>query len=227
MLDLGCGRYQSALEWMQAATYGPARRNPEVLYAYPVHVEAAVRAGRTDLAARPLAQFTAWAGGIRQRWATAVAARCAALTSDDADAEPLWWEAVAAHEGDGRPFEQARTRLLYGEWLRRNQRRADAREHLLAAAAAFVQMGARPWQHRAEAELRAAGAAPLAVAADDPLARLTPQELQVVRLAAAGASNKQIGAQLFLSPRTVGFHLYRAFPKLGVTTRQELARYAP
>src|SRR5215471_10952573 len=227
MLDLGCGHYRSALDWMRAATYGPARRNPEVLYVYPVHVEAAVRVGRTDLAARPLAQFTAWADGIGQRWATAVAARCAALTADDADAEPLWREAIAAHEGDGRPFEQARTRLLYGEWLRRNRRRADAREHLLAAAAAFARMGARPWQDRAEAELRAAGAAPLAAAADDPLARLTPQELQVVRLAAAGASNKQIGAQLFLSPRTVGFHLYRAFPKLGVTTREELARYAP
>ena len=227
MLDLGCGRYQSALDRMRAAAYGPARRNPEVLYAYPVHVEAAVRAGRTDLAARPLAQFTAWAGAIGQRWATAVAARCAALTADDADAEPLWREAIAAHEGDGRPFEQARTRLLYGEWLRRNRRRAGAREHLLAAAAAFARMGARPWQERAEAELRAAGAGAPAVTADDPLAQLTPQELQVVRLAAAGASNKQIGAQLFLSPRTVGFHLYRAFPKLGVTTREELARYAP
>ena len=227
MLDLGCGRYQSALDWMRAATSGPARRNPEVLYAYPVHVEAAVRAGRTDLAARPLAQFTAWAGAIGQRWATAVAARCAALTADDADAEPLWREAIAAHEGDGRPFEQAHTRLLYGEWLRRNRRRAGAREHLLAAAAAFARMGARPWQERAEAELRAAGAGAPAVTADDPLARLTPQELQVVRLAAAGASNKQIGGQLFLSPRTVGFHLYRAFPKLGVTTREELARYAP
>jgi DNA-binding CsgD family transcriptional regulator len=227
MLDLGCGRYQSALDWMRAATTGPARHNPEVLYAYPVHVEAAVRAGRTDLAARPLAQFTAWADAIGQRWATAVAARCAALTADDADAEPLWREAIAAHEGDGRPFEQAHTRLLYGEWLRRNRRRAAAREHLLAAAAAFARMGARPWQERAEAELRAAGAGAPAVTADDPLARLTPQELQVVRLAAAGASNKQIGAQLFLSPRTVGFHLYRAFPKLGVTTREELARYAP
>jgi DNA-binding CsgD family transcriptional regulator len=227
MLDLGCGRYQSALHWMRAATYGPARHNPEVLYAYPVHVEAAVRTGRTDLAARPLAQFTAWAGAIGQRWATAVAARCAALTADDADAEPLWREAIAAHEGDGRPFEQAHTRLLYGEWLRRNRRRADAREHLLAAAAAFARMGARPWQERAEAELRAAGAGAPAVTADDPLAQLTPQELQVVRLAAAGASNKQIGARLFLSPRTVGFHLYRAFPKLGVTTREELARYAP
>jgi DNA-binding CsgD family transcriptional regulator len=226
LLDLGYGRYQSALDRMQAATTGPARHNPWLLYAYPVHVEAAVRAGRPDLAVRPLGQFRSWAGAIGQRWAGAVAARCAALTADDADAEPLWREAVTAHEEDGCPFEEARTRLLYGEWLRRNRRRSDAREHLLAAAAAFARMGARPWQDRAEAELRAAGAGGPALTADDPLARLTPQELQVVRLAAAGASNKQIGAQLFLSPRTVGFHLYRAFPKLGVTTREELARYA-
>ena len=145
MLDLGCGRYQSALHWMQAATYGPARHNPEVLYAYPVHVEAAVRAGRTDLAARPPSR--GWVPGP---------GRSAPRPS-------------CAPPAPGGP----------------------------------------------------------AVTADDPLAQLTPQELQVVRLAAAGASNKQIGAQLFLSPRTVGFHLYRAFPKLGVTTREELARYAP
>src|SRR6516162_8574110 len=227
LLDLGCGRYQAAWDRMQATANGPARHNPWLLYAYPDHVEAAVRAGQPGLAARPLAQFSVWAGAIGQRWASAVAARCAALTAADADAEPLYQQAIAAHEGDGRPFEQARTRLLYGEWLRRNQRRADAREHLLAAAAAFARMGARPWQDRAEAELRAAGGAVSVVNAADPLARLTPQELQVVRLAAAGASNKQIGAQLFLSPRTVGFHLYRAFPKLGVTSREELARYAP
>jgi DNA-binding CsgD family transcriptional regulator len=226
LLDLGYGRYQAALDRMRAATTAPTRHSPHLLYAYPDHVEAAVRIGRPDLAADPLAKFSAWAGAIGQRWATAVAARCAALTADDSDAEALYRKAVAAHEEDGRPFEQARTRLLYGEWLRRGQRRADAREHLLSAAAAFARMSAGPWQDRAEAELRAAGARAPAVTVDHPLARLTPQELQVVRLAAAGASNKQIGAQLFLSPRTVGFHLYRAFPKLGVTTREELARYA-
>lgn len=227
LLDLGSARYQSALDRLQAVTTGPGRRHPQLLIAYPDHVEAAVRAGQPGLAARPQAQFTAWADAIGQPWATAVAARCAALTAADTNAEPLYQRAVAAHEGDGRPFEQARTRLLYGEWLRRNQRRADAREHLLAAASAFARMGARPWRERAEAELRAAGGGTATVAADDPLARLTPQELQVVRLAAAGASNKQIGAQLFLSPRTVGYHLYKAFPKLGVTAREELARYAP
>jgi len=227
LLDLGSARYRSALDRMQEATTSPARHSPQLLYAYPDHVEAAVRAGQPDLAARPLAQFTAWAGAIGQPWAAALAARCAALTAGDADAEPLYQQAIAAHEGDGRPFEQARTRLLYGEWLRRGQRRVDAREQLLAAAGAFAGMGARPWRDRAEAELRAAGAAPPAVTPGDPLARLTPQELQVVRLAAGGVSNKQIGAQLFLSPRTVGYHLYKAFPKLGVTTREELARYVP
>jgi DNA-binding NarL/FixJ family response regulator len=156
-----------------------------------------------------------------------VAARCAALSADDDHAEPLYRQALAAHDGDGRPVEQARTRLLYGEWLRRSRRRADAREHLLAAAADFARIGARHLQERAESELRATGAAAPAVSPVDPLARLTPQELQVIRLAAAGASNKQIGAQLFLSPRTVGYHLYKAFPKLGVTSRDELARYAP
>jgi DNA-binding CsgD family transcriptional regulator len=225
LLDLSSADYQSALNRMQATTNGPARKNPHLLYAYPDHVEAAIRCGRPDLAARPLTQFTSWAGAIGQPWATAVAARCAALAVGDADAEQLYRRAVAAHEGDGRPFEQARTRLLYGEWLRRSLRRADAREQLLAAAAAFARMGAVPWRERAESELRAAGAGTAAVRADDPLARLTPQELQVVRLAADGASNKQIGAKLFLSPRTVGYHLYNAFPKLGVTAREELARY--
>jgi DNA-binding CsgD family transcriptional regulator len=227
LLDLGAGRYQAALDGMQAVSAGPGRCLPLLLYFYPDHVEAAIRCGRPDLAARPLAQFTAWAGAIGQPWAAAVAARCAALTAGDAGAEPLYRQAVAAHEGDGRPFEQARTRLLYGEWLRRSQRRADAREQLLAAAATFTQIGAAPWRERAQAELRAAGAARPAVTPGDPLARLTPQELQVVRLAAGGASNKQIGAQLFLSPRTVGYHLYNAFPKLGVTAREELTRYAP
>jgi DNA-binding CsgD family transcriptional regulator len=226
LLDLGSARYQSALDRMQAATAGAARHDPQLLYAYPDHVEAAARAGQPDLAARPLAKFSAWAHAIGQQWATAVAARCAALTAADTDAGPFWRQAVAAHEGDGRPFEQARTRLLYGEWLRRHQRRTAAREHLLAAAGAFAALSARPWLARAEAELRAVGAGARAASSGDPLAQLTPQELQVVRLAAAGASNKQIGAQLFLSPRTVGYHLYNAFPKLGVSTREELARYA-
>ncbi|HUA28816.1 MAG TPA: LuxR family transcriptional regulator [Streptosporangiaceae bacterium] len=226
LLDLGCGRYECALNRTSELMARSGRHAPFQLYAYPDHVEAAIRAGQPDLAARPLAEFSSWADAIGQQWATAIAARCSALAAGDARAEPLYMRAIATHDGDGRPFEQARTRLLYGEWLRRNQRRADARKHLLDAASAFARMSARPWQERAESELRAAGAAATTVNVDDPLARLTPQELRVVRLAAAGASNKQIGAQLFLSPRTVGYHLYKAFPKLGVSTREELGRYA-
>jgi DNA-binding CsgD family transcriptional regulator len=225
-LDVGLGRYQGALDRLQALAEGPARHHVLQLYACPDHVEAAVRAGRPELAAGPLARLTAWAQVTGQPWVTAVAARCAALVADDHRAEMLYCRAVAAHEAGDPPLERARTSLAYGEWLRRHQRRADAREHLLAAATAFARLGARPWQDRTEAALRAVGAAAPSLAADDPLARLTPQELQVVRLAAAGASNKQVAAALFLSPRTVGYHLYKAFPKLGVTSRDELARYA-
>ena len=98
---------------------------------------------------------------------------------------------------------------------------------LRAAVATFELLGAASWAERASGELRATGQATLRVSEPGPLARLTPQELQVIRLAATGASNKQIGVQLFLSPRTVGYHLYKAFPKLAVTSRDELARYAP
>ena len=95
--------------------------------------------------------------------------------------------------------------------------------NLLAAAGAFARMGARPWQDRAEAELRAAGARAPAVTADDPLARLTPQELQIARLATDGNTNREIAARLFISPSTVEYHLRKAFRKLDVKSRTQLA----
>ncbi|MEU4510359.1 LuxR C-terminal-related transcriptional regulator [Nonomuraea wenchangensis] len=117
----------------------------------------------------------------------------------------------------------ARTELLYGEWLRRQHRRTDARARLRSALDGFERLGARPWADRAATELRATGESLTSRADDhDPLSRLTPQELQVVRLAATGLSNRDIGTQLFLSPRTVGYHLYNAYPKLGITSRGEL-----
>jgi DNA-binding CsgD family transcriptional regulator len=115
------------------------------------------------------------------------------------------------------------TALLHGEWLRRNQKRASARSHLRAALDIFDDVGTTPWADRARRELRASGEPQPSVPADaTPL--LTSQELRVVRLAAQGLSNRDIGAQLFLSPRTVGHHLYKSFPKLGVTTRAQLSR---
>ncbi|QCX75231.1 Putative HTH-type transcriptional regulator [Streptomyces sp. YIM 121038] len=147
----------------------------------------------------------------------------AAAQGDPADA--LFAEAVRVHLHDQRPFERARTELLYGEWLRRRLRRSDARPRLRAALELFDAVGAPLWAERARAELRATGeTTPVRDREPGLLDRLTPQELQIVRLAATGLSNRDIAAQLFLSPRTVGYHLYKAYPKLGVASRGELAR---
>jgi DNA-binding NarL/FixJ family response regulator len=131
-------------------------------------------------------------------------------------------QALNLYEPGDRPFDEARTRLLYGEWLRRDKRKADARIHLSLALQAFERLGATPWAERAQGELTATGTTGRP-AWQGPAGNLTPQELQIVRLAAQGASNKDIAAQLVLSPRTVGHHLYKAYPKLGVTSRAELA----
>ncbi|MEU6411087.1 LuxR family transcriptional regulator [Microbispora sp. NPDC046933] len=223
MLDLGAARYTSVLERMDERMTGPGRHAFIWRYAYPDYVEAAVRVGAPDRARDALERITTWARAIGQPWALAVLERCQALMTGD---EAAYERALALHREAGHPFEQARTELLYGEWLRRHQRRAEARTRLNAAMEAFVRLGAAPWSARAAAELRATGVSPSPRDnGRDPLAMLTPQELHVVRLAAGGASNREIGTQLFLSPRTVAYHLYKAFPKLGITSRAELARF--
>ncbi|WP_018653953.1 AAA family ATPase [Actinomadura flavalba] len=213
LLDLARGDAAAALDRLDAVCGGPAGHDV-LLRAVPDHVEAAVRAGRPDEASRYLPAFERWAahtGG-----AAALLARCRALLAGD-DAE----EHHRAALDDDRAFDAARARLLYGEWLRRRRRRADARAELRRAGEAFARLGASAWAARADTELAALGDRRTAPGTAD---RLTPQELQVVRLAAAGYSNREIGARLFLSPRTVGHHLYKAFPKVGVTRRAELAR---
>jgi DNA-binding CsgD family transcriptional regulator len=224
LLDLGLGRYAAALERFELTASGAMRHYIQPILFAPDQVEAALRLGAPDRAAEPLARFAAWAGAVGQPWALAALHRCQALTRDG-DAEGHFREALRQHAASGRPFEHARTALLYGEWLRRGRRGTDARAPLRAALARFDRTGARPWADRARAELRAAGEPAAAGApAPDRLSPLTPQELQVVRLAASGATNRDIAAQLFISPRTVSHHLYRAFPKLGVTNRTALAR---
>jgi DNA-binding CsgD family transcriptional regulator len=156
-----------------------------------------------------------------------VVLRCrAVLTADDA-AGDLFAESVQLHRhGAGRPFERARTELAYGEWLRRNRRRTDARDQLRSALEIFDGIGAAPWADRARAELRAAGESRLQKWGSvlGELDSLTMQERQVIQLAAAGLSNQDIADRMSLSPRTVGYHLYKAYPKLGITKRIELAR---
>lgn len=222
LLDLGEGRAADALPRLHALVTGPHKFHVAGTRAVPDLVEAAVRAGVPEQAATPLARFEAWAGYTGQPWAHALALRCRALLSADEDAAAGYPAALAAHEAQDRPFERARTLLLYGEWLRRARRRSEARPRLADALGLFARLGAAPWARRAKAELDAAGAtAPRAQEPGWPAA-LTPQELQVVRLAASGLSNRDIAAQLFLSPRTVGYHLYKAYPKLGITSRAEL-----
>ncbi|WP_280381199.1 ATP-binding protein [Nocardia wallacei] len=224
LLELGGGRFEAAADRLDVVCSGPGRRD-FLVRAVPDHVEAAVRSGRTAWAARYLDNLTDWAEHTGQPAAAALVHRCHALLS--ADPETHYRAALSRHDDADCPYDHARTALLYGEWLRRQRRRTDAQARLTTALHAFERLGAAGWAERARAELAALGDRPVARPHDhDPTARLTPQELQVVRLAAAGLSNRDIAAQLFLSPRTVGHHLYRAYPKLGVTKRTELARLA-
>ncbi|MFF4415857.1 AAA family ATPase [Streptosporangium sp. NPDC001559] len=217
VLDLGRGRIEVALSRLETVAGGYQVAGKRSV---PDLVEAAVRFGAPERAADALDGFRRWALGMGQPWACALLARCQALLDDS---EEHFAEALRV---EGRPFEQARTALLYGEWLRRTRRKADARPHLRAALEVFERLGATPWADRARAELNATGSAAPAASAPGLLALLTPQELQIVRLAARGLSNRDIAAQLFLSPRTVGYHLYKAYPKLGVASRGELATIA-
>ncbi|MGW4475209.1 ATP-binding protein [Nonomuraea sp. NPDC004354] len=223
LLDLGLGRYAAALDRLEAASRGPLRHAAGLLAAAADQVEAAVRLGEPARAAEPLRRLEAWARAAGQPWAEAVTSRCRALVGGG---EADFVHALEAHKRADRPFEQARTELLYGEWLRRAKRRSDARARLRSALAVFERLNAVPWLERARAELHATGEtlAPAEPAAANLLDRLTSQELQVVRLAMEGASSRDIAAQLFLSPRTIEHHLYRAFRKLGIRSRRELAR---
>jgi DNA-binding CsgD family transcriptional regulator len=223
MLDLGAARYAAVLDRMDLAAAGPSRHAFMWRYAWPDYIEAAAKTGEPQRAGAMLERYAAWANSTGQTGTLAVLHRSRALAAADDRAEHWYERALELHLGHEQPFDLARTRLTYGEWLRRHRRRGEARLQLEAAKETFDRLGAAPWSARATGELRATGLTVPGRLAGDPLAVLTPQELQVVRLAVTGASNREIGAQLFLSPRTVGYHLYKAFPKLGVASRKELA----
>ncbi|WP_433221241.1 AAA family ATPase [Dactylosporangium sp. CS-047395] len=183
-------------------------------------VEAAVRTGRTDEARTHVA--AAWQAGIdRISTHTAlITTGAAALAADDEHAGPLFEAALALPEADRWPFEQARIQLAYGQRLRRTRDTTRARLHLRAALDTLDRLGAQPWATRAHNELRATGT--IHVTGPDTSVALTAQEGQIATMAATGLTNKQIGQQLHLSHRTVGGHLHRIFPKLGITSRAAL-----
>jgi DNA-binding CsgD family transcriptional regulator len=217
LLDLARGHPVDALSQFETITRGPARYHASALRSTPDLVEAAVRLGQPQRADAPLSRFTEWAHHARARSTSALVERCQALLAAGDDAEQHYLAALDLHEPS---FEQARTQLLYGAWLRRTRRKTQAGTQLRAAADYLDRAAARYWAQRARAELDTLAAAP---APGPPrLPRLTPQELQIARLAAQGRSNREIAALLFLSPRTVGYHLYKAYPKLGITSRSEL-----
>ncbi|WP_327667067.1 AAA family ATPase [Streptomyces sp. NBC_00485] len=222
LLELGLGRAQAALEHLEAARQ-KAGHPLLARFLLPDLAEAAVRAGHPERAKEPARRLADWAAAVSRPPVAAMAHRCAALTGPDSEAEDHFAAAVRLH-ADGGDFERARTELVYGEWLRRLRRNIDARDHLREALETFEKLGAKPWARRARAELQAAGETHDAAGpTDGRISRLSPQEREVVRLAATGATNREIATQLFLSPRTVGHHLYRAFPKLGISSRTELA----
>jgi len=217
LLDLNHGHLDTALVQLEAIFRGPTRYHASALRSIPDLVETAVRVGQPQRATEPLARFSQWARRADTPSTDALVERCHGLLDANGDAERHYLAALKLHESS---FEQARTQLLYGTWLRRGRRKVEARTQLRAAVDYLDRIDATPWARRACAELRATGATIPRRRTGQP--RLTPQELQVVRLAAQGLSNRDIAAQLFLSPRTVGYHLYKAYPKLGVTSRNEL-----
>ncbi|WP_344476368.1 SpoIIE family protein phosphatase, partial [Kineococcus aurantiacus] len=195
-------------------------------------VEAAVRTGRPEVLAAARAAAAAAereAQSLQAHHLQALVHRARALLhahDGDADGAQAAFEAAGRAGADGScPLELARTRLLHGEWLRRQRRIVDARELLAAALTGFEAAGARSLARRAGAELRAAGVVPAVAVGDggeDPAALLTAQELQIARLAASGLTNKEIADKVYLSHRTIAAHLYKAFPKLGITHRTQL-----
>ncbi|NUR71394.1 MAG: AAA family ATPase [Hamadaea sp.] len=218
LLDLGEGRPEAAVPRLLALQENPYAHHVAAYRCIPDLVEAAVRSGAATVS---LDRLTAYAERVEQPWATALLLRCQALIAGD---EELFTRSLSA---SARPFERARTELLYGEWLRRGRRKAEARTVLQRALEVFDRLGAQPWAARTRTELAATGLLTSAPP-ESAIASLTPQELQISRLAAQGLSNKDIAAQLFLSPKTVAYHLYKAYPKLGVGGRSDLpALFAP
>jgi DNA-binding CsgD family transcriptional regulator/tetratricopeptide (TPR) repeat protein len=182
---------------------------------------AAVRADRRMEGRDVLDRALSYLDGTASPRFEQLIARARGILADPAKAGAHFERGLCGPAGDQWPFERAQLRLDHAEWLRRRRRINDAKPVLTEALATFRRLGARSWARRAEAELRACGVA-VPGAERDALEELTPQQRQIVRLASDGLTNREIGDRLFLSPRTVGSHLYRSYPKLGVADRHQL-----
>ena len=225
LLNNGLGRYPQAL----TAAVRASEAHEELAFAnwsLPELIEAAVRTGQSDTAVDALRRLAEMTGASATDWARGVEARSRALLDDGAVAESLHREAIERLGRTRVRFELARAHLLYGEWLRRERRRLEAREQLRTAHEMLSTMGVHAFARRAERELLATGERvhqPAVVKGEE----LTSQELHIARLARDGDSNPEIAARLFISRRTVEYHLGKVFTKLNIRSRHELDRALP
>jgi DNA-binding CsgD family transcriptional regulator len=214
------GRYHEALAPAIRAAEGP----PAELFStwsLVELIEAAARAGTPELATDALRRLTASTAASGSDWALGVQARSRALMSAGAAAEALYDEAISRLGNTPPVPELARARLVYGEWLRREQRRVDAREQLRAAHELFASLGMQAFEERAARELVATGET-VRKRGIETREDLTAQEAQIAHLASEGLSNPEISARLFISRRTVEYHLHKVFSKLDITSRNQL-----
>jgi DNA-binding CsgD family transcriptional regulator len=220
----GLGRYEEALVAAQRA----CAVDDLSLYAMALVdlIEAAMRTGDPQIAATALERLSERTQASGTDWALGMEARSRALFTDGPSAEPLYREATERLARGRLAPHLARAQLVYGEWLRRQNRRIDAREQLRAAHDTFSRIGAEAFAERARRELRATGETARG-RTDDTLGVLTPQEAQIARLAREGLSNPEIGARLFISPRTAQYHLHKVFQKLDISSRNQLGRLPP
>jgi DNA-binding CsgD family transcriptional regulator len=220
-LDLSLGNAAEALDRLSAVFSGG-----QLAYRFDAIddlVEAAARAGRPGEAREAHALSARWTEASMTPYLQIVHARGRALLAEPDEADERFRDALAVHALEPWPFMQARTELSYGEFLRRARRKADARTQLRAAFEGFQRLGAAVWADRAAAELRATGESARKRDAST-IDQLTPQELQIARLVAEGGRNREIADRLFLSPKTVEYHLRKVFQKLDVASRTELAK---
>jgi DNA-binding CsgD family transcriptional regulator len=225
LLELGLGRPEAAIGHLRPVSDLVARsgaREPGVFPNATDLIEAYARVGDHEAAEDELERLAEKAHALSRRWALAAVARLRGFLAPHDGFDEHFRAALALHEaGAGSPFDRARTELLYGERLRRAKRKTEARQQLRAAIGRFDDLGAASWSERARAELKATGAR---IARRDPTApeKLTPQELQVALLVAEGKTNPEVGAALFLSRKTVEYHLTHIYRKLQFHSRAEL-----
>ncbi|MCV7444459.1 AAA family ATPase [Mycobacterium paraense] len=223
VLNNGIGDYKAAMAAARSAA-GRVTDLGGALFAWVELVEAAVRCGRNDLAAETLNRLAETTRASGTDWALGVEARSRALLFGGAEAEVLYCDAIERLRRTRMRSELARTYLLYGEWLRRQRRRTDARAQLRQAHGMFEAMGMAAFAERAARELRATGETARKRTAETSGEQLTAQEAQIARLARDGLSNPEIGARLFISARTVQYHLRKVFAKMDIVSRSQLDR---